>query len=98
MTLAPEKLWAPHRTVISSPRSAASLTTVCTSASSAHLAIIDGRRSMSAFHTRLLSSYAGSSAPITSPRIRPRSSRSGLSAVWVMAASSGIASGSAPSR
>ena len=45
-------LCAPPRTVISRPCPAAKVTAAATSAADAHLAIMAGRRSMSAFHTR----------------------------------------------
>jgi hypothetical protein len=51
-TEAPDMLCAPPRTVISRPLVAAKVTAAATSAADVHLAIIAGRRSMLAFHTR----------------------------------------------
>ena len=78
-------LCAPPRTATSRPLAAANRTAACTSDSSAHRATASGRRSTAAFQTRRLSSYVGSSAPMTSPRSRLRSSSIGALAVWVMA-------------
>jgi hypothetical protein len=51
-TAAPDMLWAPPRTVTSRLLVAAKATAAAASAGDAHLAIIAGRRSMPAFHTR----------------------------------------------
>ena len=80
----PAMLCAPPRTATSRPLAAAYRTAVCTSDSSAHRATASGRRSTAAFQTRRLSSYVGSSAPMTSPRSRLRRSLIGALAVWVM--------------
>ena len=73
----PDMLWAPQRTATSRPFSAANRTAACTSDSSAHMATASGRRSMAAFQTRRASSYVGSPAPTTSPRIGRGDRRSG---------------------
>ena len=84
-TPAPDMLWAPQRTAISTPCIAANRTAACTSDSSAHLATASGRRSMAAFQTRRTSSYVASPASTTSPCIELRRSEIGAFAVWVMA-------------